>query len=119
MKKFCRIYPAVSAGLVMLVSLVFVVLEGTLLFTGDFLLYEWQLLAFLQRILRFLLPAAAFAVGLLFFLKRQRSFLPESLTILLCTAAAAPFIGNSVGFVFIAIAALFIIGCLLRHFTKE
>lgn len=119
MKKFCRIYSAVTAGLVMLVSLVFIVLEGTLLFTGDFLLYEWHLLAFLQRFLRFLLPTGSFAVGLMFFLKPPRCFIPESLTILLCTAAVSPFIGNSVGIVFVVIAALFATGCLLRFFTKE
>ena len=89
------------------VSLVFVVIEGTLLLTGDFLLYASPAVAFLQLCLRLAIPATAFAVSLLSLCKRQRSFFFESLCLLIATAAIAPFLSNRIGIGVLLLATLF------------
>lgn len=107
MKKTAKILRIISSALVLLVSFVFTVLEGTLLVTGDFLLYERPVIAFFQLLLRFLIPVLAFAVALFAIIKRERSFLPESLCLLASTMTMAFFISNNFGLYFLIIAALF------------
>ena len=89
------------------VSLIFVIIEGTLLLTGDFLLYESPVLAFLQLCLRLTIPAAAFALSLLSLIRRRHSFFFESLCLLIAVIAIAPFLTNHFGLYFILLAALF------------
>ena len=80
---------------------------GTLLLTGDFLLYESPVLAFLQICLRLAIPTAAFAVALLSLIRRRHSFFFESLCLLIAVIAIAPFLSNHFGLYFILLAALF------------
>ena len=52
-----------SGALVALVALVFTVLEGTLLVTLDFALYENQAVALFQLVLKLLIALTALAIG--------------------------------------------------------
>ena len=114
MKQCLSILRAVIGALVMAVALIFVVLEGTLLLTGDFLLYESPAIAFLQLCLRLLIPAFAFTVALLSLLKRHRRFTFASLCLLASTVATAPVLSNHFGLYFVLLAVLFFIVNLKR-----
>ena len=89
------------------VALAFVILEGTLLFTGDFLLYESPAIAFLQLCLRLSIPVATATVALLSLLRKKRRFLFESLCLLIVTIIIAPFLSNDIGWYFVLLAVLF------------
>ena len=112
MKRFSLILRTLSGSLVALVALVFTVLEATLLVTLDFTLYENELLALLQLVVRLLIGAASLTLGIVSLIKRTRSFLPESICLLAASAAMIPFVSNGFGLYFTAVSALFV----LSHF---
>lgn len=106
--KFClSVLRTFIRAVTLTVSLILVIIEGTLLLTGDFLLYESPVLAFLQLCLRLTIPAAAFALSLLSLIRRRHSFFFESLCLLIAVIAIAPFLSNHFGLYFILLAALF------------
>ena len=113
MKKFTLIFCYVASALVALVALVFTVLEATLLITLDFTLYENQFVALVQLLLRLLMAASAFALGILSLAKRKKSFLPHSLCLLASSVVMIPFVINHIGIYLAAISALFLISQLL------
>ena len=89
------------------VALVFIIPEGTLLFTGDFLLYEIPATAFLQLCLRLAIPAAAFVIALLSLLRAKHRFFFESLCLLTATVIIAPCLSNHIGWYLVLLAVLF------------
>ncbi len=107
-----------SAVLVAAVALALVIVEGALLISGDFLLYERPVAAFLRLSVRLILPAGALAVALLSLILRRRSYLFEGLCLLSVTALTAPFLSNHFGLYFIALAALFTLSRLLDRSTR-
>ena len=62
MKKYCIFLLLFSSCLVTFLSLLFVIIEGRLLFSGDWLLYERPWIGGIQYLLRFLM-----AIGTGFF----------------------------------------------------
>ena len=119
MKKFSLILRYISSSLVTLVALVFTVLEATLLVTLDFTLYENQLIALVQLVLRLLIASIALTLGILSLVKKTRSFLPHSICLLSSSAVMIPFVSNNVGIYFTAVSALFLISQLLCSKTQE
>ena len=118
MKTYLRLFSVAANVLLMTVAAVFIVLEGTLLFTGDFLLYESPLLACIQRCIRFLLPSLAFVLGCCALRRREYSFLRESLCLLAASLLTAPLIGNYIGILLAGTAALFSLSCLFQQKNK-
>ena len=120
MRKLFRILNLISSALVMIIGFAFLLIEGCLIFTGDFLLFEFPALAFIQMLLRFCLAGAAFTLALFVIIKKDRSFLPESLAALVCTLIMAPFLTNGFGVYFAILAALFALTNFLyaRSLTK-
>ena len=107
-----------SAVLVAAGALALVIVEGALLISGDFLLYERPVAAFLRLSLRLILPAGTLAVALLSLILRRRSYLFEGLCLLSATALTAPFLSNHFGLYFTALAALFTLSQLLDRSTR-
>ena len=119
MKTFSRVLNILVSSVVMLLGVAFVFIEGCLIFTGDFLLFESPALAFVQMLIRLLLAAGAFALGLFIILKKDRDFLPESLTALACTFLMAGFLTNGFGFYFILVAGLLTLTNLFYRLTLK
>ena len=118
MKKLALTLRYTASALVALVALVFTVLEGTLLITLDFTLYEDRLLSLLQLILRLLLASSALALGISSLVKRTRAFLPHSLCLLAAAAVTIPFVSNGIGIYLTAVAALFLLSQILSLKTQ-
>ena len=121
MKKLSRILNIFASALVMIVGVAFVFVEGCLILTGDFLLFESPVVAFMQMMLRLLLAAGAFVLGLFVIIKKDRDFLFESLAALACTFLMALFLTNGFGLYFILLAGLFALTNLLYRYilTKQ
>ncbi len=106
MKTLTRILNIFTSALLMMIGVVFVFIEGYLLFSGDFLLFELQTLAFIQMFLRLLLGAGAFLLGLFTIIKKDRSLLSESLAALIGCGFMYPFLSNGFGLYFTILATL-------------
>ena len=109
MRKFSIALRYASSILVALVALVFVILEATLLVTLDFLLYENQIVALVQLILRFLIASCALTLAVLSLIKRERSFLPYSICLFASSVVMIFFVSNNFGVYFTIISAIFLI----------
>ena len=108
MKSFSFALRMISGSLVVLAALIFTVIEVTLLVTLDFYLYENEFIAFVQLILKLSLALSAGTLGVLSLVKMNRSFLTESVCLLLSSAVMIPFISNGFGIFITAVSALFV-----------
>lgn len=113
MKKLSVALRLISGVLVAVVALVFVILEATLLITLDFKLYENEMLAFIQLILRLIIAAYALVIGVLSIIKSKRSFLWEGICLLAASVVMIFFASNNVGVYFTILSLLFVISHLL------
>ena len=109
MRKFGRVFRLITGSLVSLVSLVFAVLEATLLVTLDFTLYENEGISFVQLLMRLLVAVAALVIGVRSITKSTRSFLREGICLLVASAVMIPFVSNGFGIYFTIISALFLL----------
>lgn len=107
----------VASALMMLVGVAFTFVELCLIFTGDFLLFESPVPAFIQMLLRLLLAVGVFALGLLTVIKKERAFMTEGLCSLACAFIMAPFLTNGFGLYFIVLAILFTLTNLFYRYT--
>ena len=119
MKRCGLVLRVLSGSLVALVALVFVVLETTLLVTLDFNLYENELIALVQLVLKLLAAALALALGVVSLVKKTRSFLPEGICLLAASAVMIPFVSNGFGVYFTAVSALFVFSHLIFSKTAD
>lgn len=119
MKTLSRILNIFSSSLMMIVGVAFVFVEGCLIFTGDFLLFEFPAVAFIQMLLRLLLAAGTFTLGLFVIIKKDRDFLPESLAALACSFLLATFATNGFGLYFILLAGSFVLTNLFYRYTLK
>ena len=106
MKACVSLFRIISAVLLTVAALAFIVIEGALLLSGDFLLYEIPAIALAQQIVRLLLPAVSLTVGLLSLMRRRR-FRLESLVFTVAAAITAPSFSNRIGIYLLLLAALF------------
>ena len=119
MKTFSRILRYVASSLVGIVALVFAILETTLLVTLDFVLYENQFVALIQLVLRLLIALSAMALGVVSLVKAKRSFLSQSLCLLVATAVMIPFVSNNIAIYFTAVSGLFALSQFLSFKTQN
>ena len=116
MKKLSFILRIAVSVLVVIVSLAFTVLEATLLFGGDFMLYQIKTIAFIQQFLKFLIAAAALLLSVISVIKNKQTFVFASFCIFIAMMVAAPFMSNNFGIYFSLLAALF---CLTQFFSYK
>lgn len=107
MRLFGRILNVFTSVIVLLIGLAMTVIEGYLLFTADFLLYQLPYLAFLQMLLRFLIALGLIALGVFTIIKPDRAFVIEGVAILLAALMTYPFLTNNFGLYFSLIAAAY------------
>lgn len=117
MKMLARILNLITSVLVIIIGAAFAFVEGYLLFSGDFLLFESKFLAFLQMLLRLCMATGAITLGLFTIIKKDRSFLYESIVALICTIVICPFLTNGFGLYFLILATLFVLSNLF--YTKQ
>ena len=113
MKMLLFILCLFSAGILALLALVFVAIEGILLVSLDFLLYESVFLAFFQLLLKLFVGVLVFLLGLFSIIRKRYPFVWEGLALLLATLVASPFISNGFGLYFSIAAAFFLLAHLL------
>ena len=119
MKKCSFIHNVFFSLLLMLVALVFVFLEGRLVFSGDWLLHEKPFLGFLQYSFRLILSLLAFGVGLTTLLTRgKKPFLVESATLVAVSVVLSFFVTNGFGLYFLLLSILFFLGHFFVFFAN-
>jgi hypothetical protein len=108
MKTCISLFRVITAVLLAVASLAFIIIEGALLLSGDFRLYENPAIALAQQFVRLLLPAVSLTVGLRALIHaRHRRFRPESLCFAASAALTAPFASNRIGVYCFLLCALF------------
>ena len=113
MKTCVSLFRIITAVLLAVASLAFMIIEGALLLSGDYLLYENPAIALAQQFARLLLPIASLAVGLLVLIKRRR-FRLESLFLTAAAAITAPSLSNQIGIYLLLLSALFALAQWIR-----
>ena len=82
MKKVLSILSLVLSSLVIILGLVFIFIEGRLLFSLDWIIYENAFTGFIRYLFRFLLATIAIGTGILDFINLKRNNKLISFTIL-------------------------------------
>jgi hypothetical protein len=119
MKTAARILNILSSSVLMIIGVAFVFIEGCLIFTGDFLLFESPVRAFLQMILRFALASGVFTLGLFVIIKKERTFIFESILALAVSLLISPFLTNGFGLYFVLLAVVFTLTNLFCHLISK
>ena len=131
MKRTGKVISYVSAGILLLISLAFIVIEARNLFSGDWTLYENEGNGFLRYFFRllFALFSLALAVFTYFALKEKTSSILRTyyyfgaIGLFLASNVLSYFATNYIDVLFKLIAAFYSLGALLyfcgTHFAKE
>lgn len=119
MKKTGTILRTAICAVLMFSSLLFAAVEGFNLFSGDWKLFENEGVAFFQTAAKILLSLFCFAVCLSVMIRKDKPALWEGIMLLGMTLSAAPFVSNNLGWLFVALAALFMISELLMGKTHR
>ena len=109
MKKWSLVLRAASSLPVLLAGLIWAALEGFLLFSGDWLLYENQALAFIQEGLKWMMAVLALYQGGRGVLWPDRPAAFGGICMFAASAAAAPLMSNGFGLYFCLAAAIFLL----------
>lgn len=109
MKKIRLLLHNVVCVLFMLSSLVFVTVGGWQLFSGDWTLFENDSLALAQIVAKIVLSTYCFAISLRALLRRKQSCLWTGVQLFGVALAAAPFVSNHLGYLFVLLAVLFLL----------
>ena len=118
MKILSTVLRSVFALVVIIVALAFAAIEVSLLLTLDFTLFENEALALVQLILKLAIALSALMLGLFALIKTKRSFLTESICLLLSSAVMIPFISNGIGIYIAIVAVLFMLTNLFFTLTR-
>lgn len=109
MKRSNRIVRNGICILCMLTALIFLVIEGWLLFAGDWKLFENHTLAAVQASLRVLVTLAAFLLSTWAFVRKERNFVWAGAGFLAASVLSLPFVSNGIGWIFVILSALFLL----------
>ena len=109
MKILSTVLRSVFALVVIILALAFAAIEVSLLLTLDFTLFENEALALVQLILKLAIALSSLVLGLFALIKTKRSFLTESICLLLSSAVMIPFISNGIGIYIAIVAVLFML----------
>lgn len=109
MKRIRLLLHSVMCILFMLSAFVFVTIGGWQLLSGDWTLFENDQLALVQIVAKIMLSLYCFVISLRAVLRRKKSCLWAGVQLLGITLAAAPFISNHLGYLFVVFAVLFLL----------
>lgn len=109
MKLTVRIIQTALCLLCALGALVFLAIEGFLLFSGDWLLFESPLLGALQLLARMALALSALVTALWPLFRRGQSLPIPAPAFLAAALASTFFLSNGIGWALVALALLFVL----------
>ena len=114
MKKLLAITYYIFSVIIMFLAVAFCIIEGRLLFSGDWTIYESSFQGFIQYLCRFLMSLFALSMGLLPFINKIRpnqkiiEFLKIcSLALVVMSAIVCIFATNYVGIIILGIALIY------------
>lgn len=119
MKKASQIITYISAALLAIFSLVFIVVESRNLFSGDWLLFENQVNGFFRYFLRFILSLVCMAIAVFPFILFRKPSVPKriyfyasAIALFVVSLIINEFTTNYVGTALRLIAALYALGAI-------
>lgn len=116
MKIAVKVFSSIFAVVIILLSLVMTVIEGRLLFSGEWQLHASVVLGFVRYFLRLLFAIGGIAVGVCEFIPKARGVrLFISLLLLVFTAVSFFNITNGIEWLFLIPSLLYFLSCLVRE----
>ena len=113
MKEKRRLTPLLLRALCTLMAVVFLVIEGWLLFAGDWRLFENTGLAFVQALCRSFLALLAVYVGFSTILWKKRKNTGLVWGLLASALVSVPFLSNGAGWIPVMLAGVFLLAGIL------
>ena len=114
------ILTCITGGVVTVLSLALLVIEGRLLFSGEWMLHEVAVFAFIRYLFKFLLAVGGIVVGASTYVKPLESFrCVLSVALFAVTLAMCPFITNYMNVALPAVALLHLLATLLLTFLRK
>lgn len=126
MKKTGKVIAYIAAALIILFSLVFIVIEGRTLFSGDWLLYENKVDAFFRYFFRLLLSLYALFIGVSTYIvlgkKNENQILNfyysfGVLALLVSSIIMSVFASNYIDILFLVLPLIYSIGVMLYFYS--
>ena len=120
MKKASNVLFILMSAILALVSLAFVIIEGRLLLSFDWSLYEHEFIGFIQYIARvgLALLCLATSISSIFYLGRK-SFIFEGACVLAIAIAISTGATNGIGLYLIVIATLYLASAAFNYIVPE
>jgi len=110
MRKIVNVFYFTINIILMIISAVFVFIEGRLVFSGDWILHQNVLIAFMQYLIKFLLAIGCFVFGLISILKRNKiNTFYFSICIFAIAVALSIYVSNGFGAYFIIFSVVYVI----------
>lgn len=123
MKKAGKIICYITAGLLILISLIFIVIEGRTLFSGDWSIYENSVNGFFRYLFRFIIAIFTMALSIFtyFALNKKESkilhiyYYIGAITLLISAIIISIYSTNYLNILFIVLASLYFFGASLYY----
>lgn len=109
MKEKRRLIPRILGALCTLMAVAFLVIEGWLLFAGDWRLFENSGLAFVQALCRFFLALLAVYAGFSTILWKKRKNPGLAWGLFASALVSVPFLSNGAGWILVMLAGMFLL----------
>lgn len=126
MKKVASLISYISAGLLIFLSLIFIVIEGRTLFSLDWSVFENSVNGFFRYLFRLLIALFTFVMGIFtyFAISKKASnvihiyFYIGSITIFVVSLVIAIEMVNYIGYIFLVISIIYLIGSFLHFYLN-
>lgn len=116
MRKIINVFKSLLGGIIMLISFLFLIIEGRLLCSGDWITYEFMYIGCLQYCFRFILAIFSFVIGLLPLIclrKKNKTIIQltfyGSISLCIVSLILMIYAVNYMGEVFAAISCMYLI----------
>lgn len=120
MKRFSSFALIVASILVTVASLAFIVIEGRILFSFDWSLYQQPFVGFLQHLARFCLALFGLSIGFnTVRYRHQGEFVFEGVALVSMGLGLCVFATNYIGLGITAVAAIYLIFAIVNYFVSR
>ena len=126
MKKVAALISYISAGLLIFLSLIFIVIEGRTLFSLDWSVFENSVNGFFRYLFRLLIALFTFVLGIFTYFAISKKankimhiyFYIGSITIFVVSLVIAIEMVNYIGYIFVVISIIYLIGSYLHFYLN-
>ena len=122
MKKLLHVIYYIFSGIIVFLATAFCIIEGRLLFSGDWLIYESAFHGCIEYFCRFLMAVFALVIGFLPFVNRAKNnpkisdFLKiGSVALVVMSIIICLFATNYIGEMLVCISVIFLLLCLFKE----